>query len=157
MKKRNIWENVKAPLQLIGDKRGRIVDVFYKDNINHITVIDSKAGARRGDHYHKKTIQHMLITKGALEYWHKPLKSKKPATYELLKVGDLVSTPPFEVHALNIVSDNQFIVFTQGKRGGKDYESDTFRTQPSLITKPTKKLWPKKKNLPARSAQAGKR
>ena len=135
MKKRNIWKNVKAPLQLIKEKRGNIVDIFYKENINHVAVINSKKGAQRGDHYHKKTTQHMLITKGALEYWHKPLKSRSPATYELLHEGDLVSTPPLEVHALYIVSDNQFIVFSEGKRGGRDYESDTFRVSPSIIKK----------------------
>ena len=133
MKKRNIWKNVKFPLQLIREKRGKIVDVFYKENINHIAIINSKKGVRRGDHYHKKTTQHILITKGVLEYWHKPLNSKKPAKYELLKEGDLVSTPPFEVHALNIIEDNQFIVFSEGKRGGKDYESDTYRVKPSTI------------------------
>ncbi len=133
MKKRNIWKNVKFPLQLIHEKRGKIVDVFYKENINHVAVIDSKAGARRGDHYHKKTTQHMLITKGSLEYWHKPLNSKKPATFELLEEGDLVSTPPLEIHALKIVRENQFIVFSEGKRGGKDYESDTYRVSSSII------------------------
>lgn len=133
MKKRNIWKNVISPLQLIKEKRGKIVDVFYKENINHVTVIDTKAGSKRGDHYHKKTIQHMLITKGSLEYWYKPLGSKSAAKHELLKEGDLVSTPPCEVHALNIVENNQFIVFTEGQRGGKDYESDTYRTKPTII------------------------
>ena len=46
----------------------------------------------------------------------------------IAKVGDLVSTPPYEIHALKIGSDgNEFIVFSEGTRGGKDYESDTFR------------------------------
>ena len=37
-----------------------------------------------------------------------------------------MSTPPFEVHALNS-RPNQFVVFSDGVRGGQDYESDTFR------------------------------
>lgn len=139
MKKRNIWKNIPRPLELHKDKRGKIVDVFYKDNIDHVAVIDSKAGSLRGDHYHKETVQHMLITKGSLEYWHKPLNSKKRAEREVLIEGDLVTTPPFEVHALRIIKDNQFIVFTQGKRGGKDYESDTFRIKPTIIEKYGKK------------------
>ena len=48
--------------------------------------------------------------------------------------GDLVSTGPNEIHALRIGSEgNEFIVFTVGKRGGKDYEGDTFRFTPTLI------------------------
>ena len=38
------------------------------------------------------------------------------------------------MHALKIRKDgNEFVVFTIGKRGGKDYESDTYRFYPSLI------------------------
>ena len=116
------------------DKRGSITDIFYKKNIQHVAIIDSKPNVRRGDHYHKKTTQWMYITRGSLEYWYKPLKSKKKPKMKLLKVGDLVETPPNEMHALKIgKKGNQFIVFTFGKRGGKDYENDTYRFKPTLI------------------------
>lgn len=133
MKKRNIWKNVKNPLELHSDIRGKIVDVFYKDNIEHISVVSSKAGSLRGDHYHKQTTQHILITKGKLEYWYKPLNSKKNSKRVILGVGDIMTTPPYEIHALKIIEDNEFIVFTNGKRGGKDYESDTFRVLHTII------------------------
>ena len=42
------------------DKRGSIKDIFYKKKINHVAIIKSRAGVRRGDHYHKKTTQWML-------------------------------------------------------------------------------------------------
>ena len=116
------------------DKRGSITDIFYKKNIQHVAIIDSKPNVRSGYHYHKKTTQWMYITRGSLEYWYKPLKSKKKPRMKLLNVGDLVETPPKEMHALKIgKKGNQFIVFTIGKRGGKDYENDTFRFKPSLI------------------------
>ena len=117
------------------DKRGTITDIFYKEQINHVAIIKSKKGARRGDHYHKKTTQFMYITKGKLEYWYKKLNSKSKAKMKILKPGDLVKTPPLEMHALKMLSSNEFIVFTVGKRGGKDYESDTYRFSPSLIKK----------------------
>ena len=102
MKLRNIKKNIKKPLQSFKDSRGTIIDIFYKKNINHIAIIDSKPNTKRGNHYHKKTTQHMLITKGSLEYWYKPLGSKSKTRMKLLKVGDLVSTPPKEIHALKI-------------------------------------------------------
>ena len=37
------------------DSRGSISDIFYKKNINHVAIIKSKAGVKRGDHFHKKT------------------------------------------------------------------------------------------------------
>ena len=115
------------------DSRGSISDIFYKKNINHATIIKSKAGVKRGDHFHKKTTQWMLITKGSLEYWFKAKGSKRKPKKVILKEGDIVETPPYEMHALKIIKRNEFIVFTVGKRGGKDYESDTYRFLPSLI------------------------
>jgi hypothetical protein len=72
----------------------------------------------------------MLITKGSLEYWYKPLGSDSDPLMVIANVGDLVTTPPNELHALVIRDDgNEFIVFSEGVRGGCDYEADTFRVE----------------------------
>lgn len=115
------------------DERGQIADIFYKHVINHVAVIDSATGALRGDHYHKKSTQHMFITKGSLEYWYRPLDSDEPPRCEVMREYDLISTPPGEVHALRMLEPNQFIVFSEGLRGGEDYELDTFRVTPTII------------------------
>jgi dTDP-4-dehydrorhamnose 3,5-epimerase-like enzyme len=116
------------------DKRGSITDIFYKKNIHHVAIIKSKKNVRRGDHFHKKTTQWIMITKGSLEYWYKKLNSNTKPRKKLLKVGDFVETPPNEMHALKIGKNgNEFIVFTIGQRGGKDYESDTYRFSPTII------------------------
>jgi dTDP-4-dehydrorhamnose 3,5-epimerase-like enzyme len=115
------------------DKRGSITDIFYKKNINHVAIIKSKKGVRRGDHYHKRTTQYMYCTKGELEYWYKKRGSKQKSKKVILKVGYLIETPPNEMHALKIIKNNEFIVFTTGLRGGKDYEKDTFRFRPTII------------------------
>ena len=63
-----------------------------------------------------------------MEYWYKPVDSQEPPNHIIVKQGDLVSTEPLEVHALKMLEkENQFIVFSSGLRGGRDYESDTFR------------------------------
>ena len=133
MKNKHIWTPPEDPLELHCDNRGKIVDIFYKKDINHVAVVSSLKGSVRGNHYHKLTTQHMLITKGALEYWFKPLGSVEQARFVLLEEGDFVSTPPNEIHALKITADNEFLVFTEGVRGGKDYEKDTFRIEGSII------------------------
>tara|TARA_R100000152_G_C6775129_1_gene203340 strand:- start:929 stop:1333 length:405 start_codon:yes stop_codon:yes gene_type:complete len=133
MKSKNIWNDVEGPLELHEDDRGTIVDIFYKSNIEHAAVIKSKKGSIRGNHYHLYTTQHMLITKGSLEYWYKPLNSKEESKVLLMKEGDFVTTPPSEIHALKILEDNEFVVFTTGLRGGKDYEEDTVRLNETII------------------------
>ena len=135
MKIKNVWEDVEVPLELHTDNRGSIVDVFYDHNIEHVAIVDSEPNVLRGNHYHKHSTQHMLMTKGSLEYWYKSVDSDKPAKMVIAKVGDIVSTPPNEIHALVIREDgNQFVVFSEGVRGGMDYESDTFRVN-SIVPK----------------------
>ena len=111
------------------DHRGYIADIFYKQRIDHVAVIDTVPRSIRGNHYHKQSIQHILITKGSLEYWYRSLDSNEPAKCVLLREYDMVSTPAGEVHALRMTEANQFIVFSEGLRGGQDYEADTFRTE----------------------------
>jgi len=131
MEMRNTWKDVKEPLELHEDERGRIADIFYKEEINHVAVIETKIGNNqeiiRGNHYHKDATQHMLMTEGSMEYWYKPVDSDEPAKVVVQRKGDVISTPPNEIHALRFTEDAAFVVFSQGVRGGKDYESDTFR------------------------------
>jgi len=131
---RNIWKDVPAPLELHEDDRGAIVDIFFKKNIHHVNSIKSNKGALRGDHYHKFTTQHMLMVKGSMEVWYKPADSDEEPKMVVMKPGDLVTNTPNEVHSLRILEDDtEFITFSEGVRGGSDYEKDTFRVEPSLI------------------------
>tara|TARA_B110000305_G_C19307606_1_gene572367 strand:+ start:289 stop:711 length:423 start_codon:yes stop_codon:yes gene_type:complete len=137
MIKKNIYKNIRSPLQSFKDKRGLIVDVFYKKNISHVAIISSKPNVIRGNHFHKKTTQYILITKGSLVYWYKDINDKK-SKHAKAKIGDLIETPPYEIHALEIgKAGNEFLVFSEGLRGGKDYEKDTFRVE-SIIEKKIK-------------------
>ena len=134
MEYRHIWKNIIEPLELHSDTRGRIADIFYSKSINHVAIIESKPNVIRGNHYHKVTTQHMLMLSGGLEYWFKNIDSSEPAKCRIAKEHELISTPPNEIHALKILPvGNVFIVFSEGKRGGKDYEADTYRVEPSII------------------------
>lgn len=120
-------------LEIHRDDRGVIADVFYGANLNHVAIIDSQPGAIRGNHYHAVSTQHMLITKGSLEYWYLDKDLSGIGSVHLAVVGDLITSPPNEVHALRITSSGcEFLAFTSGPRGGSDYESDTFRV-PSIM------------------------
>lgn len=130
MKKRNVWNNLEAPLEKHQDYRGVISDIFYNSKIDHVAIISSEPDVIRGNHYHKETTQHILITKGSLEYWYKNVNKTEPSKKIIANIGDLVTTPPLEIHALKIgPAGNEFIVFSEGTRGGKDYESDTYRVE----------------------------
>ena len=115
------------------DARGQISDILYKTEINHVAIIESHAaGTIRGNHYHKETVQHIFITKGSLKYWYQPLDKSEPVRSVVVREYEMVTTPAYEVHALEILEPNQFVVFSTGRRGGPDYESDTFRVEAIL-------------------------
>jgi len=113
------------------DDRGIIKDLLEKKNINAITHITQKKNKIRGNHFHKKTIQWNYLLKGKIKIVSKKKSSKAKSI--LLKKGDLVVTSQNESHAILAIVDSEYLVFTQGPRGGKEYENDTFRLSKPLI------------------------
>ena len=127
MFKWNIFKNDKPELEIHEDARGVIADIFFKSGIDHVAFIGSQADAERGHHYHKETTQHILIIEGSLEYWYRGVNETQAKCVKA-EFGDIITTPPFEIHHLKIGAEgNKFIVFSEGMRGGANYEADTFR------------------------------
>ena len=111
------------------DHRGSISDVFYKAAINHVGVIESVAGVIRGNHYHKETTQHTLVTRGGLRYYWQPADKSEALQSCIVFEGEMVTSGPNEIHAMYMFTPCQMIVFSEGVRGGQDYESDTYRVE----------------------------
>ena len=112
------------------DQRGAISDLIEGEEINAITRITINKGAVRGNHYHKQTWQWNYIVSGSMK-----LLSQMP-DQDLVELimgpGDLAVTGPYERHALIAIENCDVLVFTKGPRGGKEYESDTFRLEVPL-------------------------
>jgi quercetin dioxygenase-like cupin family protein len=112
------------------DDRGVIIDLVENQNINAITFISFKKDAVRANHYHKKTTQWNYVTSGEVklvtQFGDGPIQER------ILRKGDLVVTLPMEKHAIVGVTDSEMLVFTEGPRGGKEYESDTYRLDKPL-------------------------
>ena len=113
------------------DSRGKISDLLNKKKISSITLITQKKGKIRGNHFHKKTIQWNYLLKGKIALYCK--KKNQKLKKIVLKKGDLVETAHNEAHAIKALQNSEFLVFTQGPRGGDNYENDTFRLKEPLI------------------------
>lgn len=123
--------NAKKIVPHIVDDRGVISDILYNESINHVTVITSKKGASRGNHYHKQTTQWVYLQSGRLEVGCR--RDHEETTIVVLEPGDLVCTAPLEQHVMLALEDSVFFVFTSGPRGGKDYENDTYRLEEQIL------------------------
>jgi hypothetical protein len=53
------------------DARGTITDIFVHVPIEHTTIISTKAGGIRGNHYHKVSVQHDYLVSGKFEVYGK--------------------------------------------------------------------------------------
>ncbi len=113
------------------DNRGYIKDLLENKKINSITLISQKRGKIRGNHFHKKTIQWNYLLSGKIIIYAK--KKGQGVKKKILNKGDLVVTLKNESHAIKALKNSEFLVFTQGPRGGKEYETDTFRLKKPLV------------------------
>jgi len=110
------------------DERVSISDILYKADVDHVAIVEThQGGVIRGNHYHKVSSRRFFMTQGSLVYWYQPADKSQPVQSVRVKEYEMVSIPPFEVHALEMLEQSQFIVFSHGLRGGEDYEEDTFR------------------------------
>ncbi len=113
------------------DKRGIISDLIENENINAVTLITIKKNSIRGNHFHKRTWQWNYVIQGKMQLITQKGNGKKIST--TLNQGDLALVGPYEKHALVGKNFCKCIVFTKGPRGGKEYETDTFRLKKPLI------------------------
>ena len=113
------------------DERGSITDIVEQVDFNGATIILSKSGSVRGNHFHKKTIQYVYVLSGKMKCLaQKPQQKVIMATVEQ---GDLVSHDLLESHSFEALEDTLFLVLSSGLRTGKDYEKDTYRLESPLI------------------------
>lgn len=114
------------------DERGDITDILEREFIDSVTLISSKKGAVRGNHYHKESIQYTFVLRGCLKLFTQSLGWEVETA--ILKPGDLVYTPALERHALVALEDAEFLALTRGTRGGSAYEQDTYRLEKPLVS-----------------------
>ncbi len=122
--------NITHPPVAFQDHRGEIIDVVEQVDFNYATVISSKKGVERGNHYHKKTIQYAYLLTGKIRVLTQMPGAKVESG--ILNPGDMIRNEPNESHALIALEDSTFLVLTAGERGGKNYENDTYRLETPL-------------------------
>jgi quercetin dioxygenase-like cupin family protein len=107
------------------DKRGVIEDLI-DGPIDAVTRITTKAGAVRGNHFHKLTTQWTYVVRGRLRMAH-------GGHQFVAHQGAMVTHEPGVRHAWKALEDSECLVFTRGPRSGENYESDTHRLEEPLL------------------------
>lgn len=119
------------------DKRGYILDIFVNSPKDHCSLVTFAKGATRGNHFHKKSIQYTFILDGKLRMFISKVNRKGKiigkVTKKIVIKNDLITHKPYTAHAFKAIKSSQILAFADGKRGGKNYEQDTFRLKKKLV------------------------
>ena len=119
------------------DKRGGIIDIFVNSPKDHCTIVTFNKNAVRGNHFHKKSTQYSFILNGKLKMITVKVDKKGRVISRIKKKivskNTLIEHKPLIAHTFKALKKSTMLAFANGKRGGKNYEKDTFRLEKKLI------------------------
>ncbi len=121
------------------DGRGAITDVFVGTPKEHCTLITTKKGGVRGNHYHTFSQQSDFVVSGSFKIYSQKVGENK-VEEATIGANDFVTWDTNEVHEFIALEDSVFITFVNGPRGGDDFETDTFRVPTPLHEQYAKSL-----------------
>lgn len=111
------------------DKRGKMFNLLKeKIKINSVLLISSKKGAIRANHYHKKDSHYSYLIEGKMEYFYKTKQEGRIKKITVNK-GEVIFTPPNEIHAMKFLEDSLFLALATENRSKENYEKDTVRIE----------------------------
>ena len=110
------------------DERGAI-QLLVNTPIKNITLITSKKGALRANHYHKTDWHYMYMLEGAADYYYRPAGSDDEPKIFLWSKGQMVFTPPMEEHTTVFKEDSTFLAISRNPRDQESYEADVKRVE----------------------------
>jgi len=112
------------------DDRGSIFDLI-ENTVGHVGLITCKKGSRRGDHYHKESMQYTYIIKGKMELITKSVVNENADTEKIIvDAGDMIVIPPRIIHTLHALEESVIVDATTLSRNADGYEKDTVRVVP---------------------------
>jgi oxalate decarboxylase/phosphoglucose isomerase-like protein (cupin superfamily) len=118
---------VLAPQAVYADHRGRIVNLPAFPTVES-TVIESNAGAVRGNHYHRDETHLMYVVSGLMLY----IEQDGDRRLHVVEVrpGESVLTPAGVPHCTFFPEDTAFVTLSDVSRAGEAYEQAVIRVTP---------------------------
>jgi dTDP-4-dehydrorhamnose 3,5-epimerase-like enzyme len=120
------------------DERGSIQSLVNFP-MKNMSIITSKKGTVRSNHYHVTDWHYMYVVKGSFDYYFRPTGSDASPDVVTVGVGEMVFTPPMEDHATVFLQDSELLVMSRNPRDQASYEEDVRRVilvDPATIAVP---------------------
>lgn len=87
------------------DERGALTQLVH-EGYNQINVVESKASAFRGGHYHKNNKEVFFVIRGEFKFTAEKDAEREEYTF---KAGDMFLVPPYVAHGFDFSSDTLLI------------------------------------------------
>ena len=133
------WKNIKLDSEEMWPKTGIVdLEVPHKDDrgsiqslvnfpMKNLSLISSKKGAVRSNHYHLTDWHYMYVLSGSFDYYYRPTNSNDKLQCVRVKAGELIFTPPMEDHATVFLEDCDLLAMSRNPRDQEAYEQDVRR------------------------------
>ena len=110
------------------DARGRI-QCLVNFPMKNVSLITSKKGSLRSNHYHLTDWHYMYVLSGSFDYYYRPTDSSEAPKVIRAVAGDMIFTPPMEDHATVFLEDCQLLALSRKPRDQEAYEADVRRVE----------------------------
>ena len=133
------WKNIKLDEESMWPKTGLVeLDPAHSDErgsiqslvnfpMKNLSLISSKKGAVRSNHYHLTDWHYMYVLSGSFDYYYRPTDSGEKLQCVRVKAGEMIFTPPMEDHATVFLEDCDLLAISRNPRDQEAYEEDVRR------------------------------
>jgi len=108
------------------DDRG-VIQSLVNFPMKNLSMISSKKGAVRSNHYHLTDWHYMYVLSGSFDYYFRPTNSEGELQCVRVKAGEMIFTPPMEDHATVFLEDCDLLAMSRNPRDQEAYEADVRR------------------------------
>ena len=95
--------------------------------MKNVSLISSRKGSVRSNHYHRSDWHYMYVLSGSFEYHYRTSGTSGTPDVITLRPGELVFTPPLVEHATVFLEDSVLLVASRNPRDQDVYEADVRR------------------------------
>jgi quercetin dioxygenase-like cupin family protein len=115
--------NMPPQKQEQGYKYNVIID---NKHINNITFMSLEPNTTIEKHYHKENYHYILVTRGKLFYYEKPVSNNKGVYLDQIEAGNLLYIAPMNEHQLTCDERTDFYIFSNKGLTDELIEKDTY-------------------------------
>ncbi len=135
----NHWKDVKLDSEDMWPETGIVnLEAPHKDDrgsiqslvnfpMKNLSLISSKKGAVRSNHYHLTDWHYMYVLSGSFDYYYRSTDSNENLKCVSVVAGEMIFTPPMEDHATVFLEDCDLLAMSRNPRDQKTYEEDVRR------------------------------